>query len=78
MTPQAVVSLQILTRRKEKLWQRKKGWIDPWTLEKSLEDYYELCYPYESSRENDEFVSRLESEIRMAYNDIELLYEVFN
>lgn len=56
----------------------KSEWVDPWTLERQLDDYYENCYPYESSTESDEFISYMEDKIKMAYNDIELLYEVID
>lgn len=53
-------------------------WVDPWTLEKRFENWYENVYPFTSSFESDETISWFEDEIRMAINDIELLYETWD
>jgi hypothetical protein len=51
-------------------------WVDPWTLEKQYAEWREKVYPFVSSSESDETISKFEYEIKMAINDMELLYEV--
>ena len=67
---------QVVSMRKKQRNPKHSDWVDPWTLQGIFDDWYENVYPFVSSFESDETISKFEYEIDMAINDIELLYEV--